>query len=227
MKPPVKCDKDLLKLLLSSDASEIDFLVDVLTDNGAGRVALSSSIKDLLLIQKAEGAYTEDGLRNLLHELQEFGGHSIMNLFRSEPVPYEEILIDVHEKLNGIEGKTKDASQKEREIVLGLFGESWQTMPDHERLERCTAPMVLGGFFKMKDNLNLDRAGIASGLSAAASAAVFVGMRAAPPVAAVATLGLVSQSMSAAYRVSIPFVAQIARIKMLVEFQSMNKHASR
>lgn len=208
MQKTVKCDAALLKLLQHSNTEEIDFLVSVLTDNGAGRLALSSSIKDLLLQEKAEKNYTEVGLRNLLHELQEYGGHSVINLFRDEPVPYDELLTDVHKKLNGKDSKTKSSWQKEQEIVLSLFGEDWQTMDAHERWDRCTGKQVLSGFFDIDKNLNFNKDGIASGLSAAASAAAFVALRMFPPAVAL-------QSVSEAYRITIPFVVQIARIKML------------
>ena len=215
MQKIVKCDAALLILLQRSDIEAIDFLVDVLTDEGAGRLALSSSIKDMLLEQKGERAYTENGLRNLLHELQEYGGHSFVNLFRTEPVSYAEILTDVHKKLNGKDSSKKSVSDKEREIVLSLFGQSWQNVSDHERWSRCTETRVVSGFFNMQDNLNFDANGVAIALSTAASAAAFATLRLSPPVAAASTLGLAVQSVSEAYRITIPFVAQIARIKML------------
>lgn len=217
MKKIMKCDVNLLKLLLESDSKEVDFLVDVLTDNGAGRVALSSAIKDLLLEQKEEGHYTEDALRHLLHELQEFGGHSVVNLFRSEPVPYTELLTDVHKKLNGKDSRKKPIWQKEHETVLSLLGETWRTMPDHDRWERCTEVKVIGGFFNMQNHLNIDPSGMISGLSAAASTAAFIGLRMHPPAVIAGSLFAGYQSMSGAYRVTIPFVVQIARMKMITE----------
>lgn len=215
MKKTVKCDAGLLKLLQQGGTEDIDFLVDVLTDEGKGRMALSSSIKDLLLTQKAAKAYTELGLRNLLHELQEYGGHSIVNLFRSEPLPYEELLTDVHKKLNGKNSDKKSAWDKEQEIVLSLFGENWECVEDHERWSRCTETRVVSGLFNMQENLNVDANGRVFALSAAASAAVFAAMRLSPPIAVASTLGLAVQSISEAYRITIPFVVQIARIKML------------
>ena len=215
MQKTVKCDLALLKLLQHSNREEIDFLVSVLTDNGAGRLALSSSIKDFLLYQKAEKTYTEDGLRNLLHELQEYGGHSIMNLLRDEPVSYVELLNDVHKKLNGKDSKAKSSLQKEREIVLSLFGENWRTMDAHERWARCIETQVVSGFFNMDKNLNFNKDGIALGLSATASAAAFAALRVIPPAAIATASWLAVQSVSEAYRITIPFIVQIARIKML------------
>jgi len=215
MQKTVKCDAGLLKLLQQSEKREIDFLVDVLTDDGSGRLALSSSIKDMLMEQKQQPAYSENGLRNLLHELQEYGGHSLLNLFRSEPLPYEELLTDVHKKLNGKNSDKKSARDKERDIVLSLFGANWEHVEDHERWSRCTETRVVSGFFNMQGNLNVDANGGVIGLSAAASAAAFAALRLSPPLAVASTLGLAVQSVSEAYRITIPFVAQIARIRML------------
>lgn len=215
MDQPSKCDPEILKLLKKADSKHIDYLVDVLTDNGNGRVALSSSIKDLLLSEKAEQNYSEAGLRHLLHELQEYGGHSLVNIFRSEPLPYSELLTDVHKKLNGLNSKKKSDLQKEREIVLSLFGNDWRALEDHERWERCTETKVITGFFKLEDTLNFDEKGLAIGLSTAASAAAFIALRMFPATAIASTLGLASQSLGEAYRITIPFVAHIAMLKML------------
>lgn len=215
MEQPIKCDVNILKVLKNADIKQIDYLVDVLTDNGRGRVALSSSIKDLLLFQKAERDYTEQGLRYLLHEFQGFGGHSVVNLFRSEPLPYSTLLTDVHIKLNGVDSKKKSDNQKEREIVLSLFGNEWESLGDHERWERCTETKVIAGFFRMQDNLKFDTNGVVFGLSSAASAAAFVALRMLPATALAGYFGVVGQSLSEAYRVTIPFVAHIAMLKML------------
>lgn len=215
MEQTIKCDSNLLMLLRKADSKHIDYLVDMLTDNGNGRVALSSSIKDLLLSEKAEQDYSEKGLRHLLHELQEYGGHSVVNIFRNEPVPYSELLTDVHKKLNGLNSKTKTESQKEKEIVLSLFGEAWQSLDDHERWMRCTEAKVVAGFFKMQNNLNYDEKGIALGLSTVASTAAFIALRMFPATAIVSTLGLAGQSLGEAYRITIPFIAHIAMLKMI------------
>lgn len=215
----VSCDVGLLLLLEKSSVQDISFLVDVLTDEGKGRIALSSSIKELLLREQADKRYTQAGLRHLLHELQEFGGHSLANIFRSEPLSYAELLTDVHKKLNGMDSKTKSIWQKEREIVWSLFGEGWNFLPDRARWDRCTEAKVVTGFFNMNDHLNYDEKGILiGGLSAVASAAAWrtLGATVAKGAAA-ATLGtavVALQSMTEAYRITIPFVAHIALLKM-------------
>ncbi|MDW8844580.1 hypothetical protein SD961_01520 [Erwinia sp. MMLR14_017] len=215
MQKPVKCDLSILELLKKVDGKHVNYLIDVLTDNGNGRLALSSSVKDLLLEEKAEQRYSDLGLRHLLRELQEYGGHSLVNVFRSEPLSYSELLTDVHKKLNGIDSKNKIDSQKEREIVFSLFGEGWQSLDDYSRWERCTENKVVAGFFKMQDNLQIDDKGMLIGLSAAASAAAFVALRMFPATALVSTLGIVNKSVGEAYRITIPFVAHVAMLKMI------------
>jgi len=215
-----KCDQHLLALLQRAEKKQVDFLVHILTDDGRGRVALSSSIKDFLLHERTnEDKYSKEALCHLLHEFQSFGGHSIANLFRKEPLPYNELLTDVHKKLNGENSKTKSRELKEREIVLGLFGSNWSALPDAERLERTTETVVISGFFNIKKNLNFDAAGAVTGLSVAASAAAFVALRLHPAAAAISTLGIISQSVGEAYRMTIPFVVQIAYIKMLSQLR--------
>lgn len=215
MEPIIKCDLAILELLKNTDSKHIDYLVDVLTDNGNGRIALSSAIKDLLLNEKTEQKYSEKGLRYLLNELQGYGGHSFVNVFRSAPLSYSELLTDVHKKLNGVDSHKKSDQKKEREIVLSLFGNEWQLMGDHARWERCTETKVVTGFFNMQENLNFDGKGNAIGLSAAASAAAFAALRMNPASAFFGVFALVNQSVAEAYRITIPFIAHIAMLKML------------
>lgn len=215
MEQPIKCDLAILELLKKTDSKHIDYLVDVLTDNGNGRIALSSAIKDLLLSEKTEQNYSEKGLRYLLNELQGYGGHSFVNIFRSAPLSYSELLTDVHKKLNGVGSHKKSDQKKEREIVLSLFGNEWRLMGGHERWERCTETKVVTGFFNMQDNLNFDENGMAVGLSVAASAAAFAALRMNPVSAIISTLALINQSIAEAYRITIPFIAHIAMLKML------------
>lgn len=45
MKQPIKCDPDILKLLKRVDSQYIDYLVDVITDNGNGRISRPKKIR--------------------------------------------------------------------------------------------------------------------------------------------------------------------------------------
>lgn len=217
----IQCDENLLRLLQQAKPEEIDFLVDVITDHGKGRAALSSSVKELLLDEKLrKNRYSEESLRFLINEFQGFGGHSLLNIFRSKRILYKEILNDVFKKLNG-KNEKKDDTIKHREIVLSLFGSDWETLTISERHSRCTNQKVLSGLFQLADSLSFDPSGSAIGLSAAASTAVFtaarIGSRFTPwGMGATVVLGL-NSAISEAYRITVPFTAQVAWIQMRIE----------
>lgn len=211
---PMECDKEILDILKKSDRKHIDYLVDVLTDRGNGRVALSSSVKDLLISEKNEN-YSENGLRHLIREFQDYGGHLLLNGLRKNPLSYSEILTDVHKKLNGKNSKKKSAEEKEREIVLSLFGKEWKSLEDKERWERCTNFKVIAGFFNMHKNLNFDEKNIGIGSLVTIGTAFLIKNKWHPVAIGVNTIALLNQGMSEAYRITIPFVAHIAMLKML------------
>ena len=211
-----KCDSGLLLLLQNAEKTHVDYLVDLLTDKGKGRVALSSSIKALLIDEMNEERYTEEGLRCLLREFQEYGGHSVANMTRSDPLLYTELLTDVHIKLNGANSKKKSATEKEREIILSLFGENWSSWTATERQARCTKADVVSGYFSIPKSLNSEESGISirpSTVASAAAALVF-GL-VARTVAVVGAIDQAQKSIGEAYRITIPFVAHIAWLKML------------
>ena len=217
----IQCDESLLRLLQQAKPEEIDFLVDVITDKGKGRLALSSSVKELLLDEKLrKNRYSEESLRFLINEFQGFGGHSLLNAFRSRRISYSEILNDVFKKLNG-KNEKKDDTTKHREIVLGLFGSDWENLTPEERFNRCTDVKVLSGMFQLANSLSIDATGLSTGLSAAASTAIFTvahtGLRFNPlSVGVTVTLGL-NSAISEAYRITVPFTAQVAWIQMRIE----------
>ncbi|WP_455268957.1 hypothetical protein [Rahnella aceris] len=207
MKAPIECDEGILSLLLPTEKTHIDYLVDVLTDGSRGRLALSSSVKDLLLMEKAgTDPYSEEILRQLLHEFQTYGGHSIANMFRKAPLPYKTILRDVHTKLRGVGTESKTDLKLEQEIVTGLFGSEWKDMPEHTRLDRSTEMNVVSGLFNLgkivepKETARNFGAKIFSNVASIAQT--------------YANLSPIL-SIGEAYRVTIPFVAQLAYIKML------------
>lgn len=207
MKAPIECDEGILNLLLATEKKHIDYLVDVLTDDGRGRLALSSSIKHLLLMVKSgTDPYSEEILRQLLHEFQTYGGHSIVNIFRKTPLPYKTLLRDVHTKLRGVGTESKTDLKLEQEIVTGLFGSEWKKMPEHKRLERSMETKVVCGFFNLGKRVEPQQPVRNFGAEIFSNATSLV-----------QTYANISpiQSIGEAYRVTIPFVAQLAYIKML------------
>jgi len=207
MKAPIECDEGILSLLLVTEKMHIDYLIDVLTDSGRGRLALSSSVKDLLLMeQSGTDPYSEEILRQLLHEFQTYGGHSIVNMFRKAPLPYKTLLRDVHTKLRGVGTESKMDSEIEQEIVIGLFGSEWKNLPEHTRLECSTEMNVVSGVFNLGDIVEPQETARNFGAKILSNVTSIAQIYA--NVSPILSIG-------EAYRVTIPFVAQLAYIKML------------
>ena len=220
----IDCDDELFASLLSAKADEVDMLVDIITDFSRGRAGLDADIKKRLVQAKHSSrpaGYEQQQLELLGHELQQFGGHSAMNLTRrflkKSAVPYAEIVNDVYQKLNGSDAASRSVADKERQIALALFGAGWRELAPNDRFERATSTKVLAGLFNLKDALSVS-SGTAVGLSAASSAALFTvattGFRL-NPIGAVATAGFgLHSSIAEAYRVTVPFVAQMGWIRL-------------
>ncbi|MDB6443200.1 hypothetical protein PII47_07380 [Pseudomonas sp. 21TX0197] len=199
-------------------------LVDIITDFSRGRAGLDADVKKRLVQAKHSSrpaGYDQQQLELLGQELQQFGGHSAMNLARrflkKSAVSYAEIVNDVYRKLNGSDAASRSMGDKERQIALALFGAGWRELAPSDRFERATSTKVLAGLFNLKDALSVS-SGTAVGLSAASSAALFTvattGFRLNPiGVAATAGIGLHS-SLAEAYRVTVPFVAQMGWIRL-------------
>lgn len=218
--PEIACDSELFERLSLASPEEVDVLVDIVTDFSRGRVGLDSDIKKQLVLAKHSSrpiGYTPEQLRLLGRELQHFGGNSAMNLARRllnrSALAYAEIVSDVYQKLNGV-GEASVA-EKERRIALALFGDAWRDLAVGERIERATSASVLAGLFNIEDAL-MKSVGKSLGkpLSVAIAAAATAGMRFNPLGAALtAGVGLQS-SVAEAYRVTIPFVAQMGWIRL-------------
>ena len=220
----IDCDDELFASLLSAKPDEVDMLVDIITDFSRGRAGLDADVKKRLVQAKHSSrpaGYDQQQLELLGHELQQFGGHSAMNLTRrflkKSAVSYAEIVNDVYQKLNGSDAASRSVADKERQIALALFGAGWRELAPEDRFERTTSTMVLAGLFNLKDALSVS-SGTAVGLSAASSAALFTvattGFRL-NPIGAVATLGFgLHSSIAEAYRVTVPFVAQMGWIRL-------------
>lgn len=123
---------ELVNFLSKLDKEYIDSLIDVITDNGNGRVALDSAIKDFLIAEKNSNPIThhKGTIEVLLNEFYQFGGNSIMNTIRGftdklKSVDYDEILDDIYKQFITKNNKLS-SKQKEQEILLLIFGKDWQ-----------------------------------------------------------------------------------------------------
>ncbi|KTB63427.1 hypothetical protein AO067_04335 [Pseudomonas viridiflava ICMP 13104] len=126
-------DISLLELLRNADPQDIDGLVNILTDEGDGRLAMSKSSKTALLEAKASRLYDEDVLKLVISELQHFGGNTLVNMIRRDGVAYQKIVRDVA-SFFGIKTIAKEpAESMEGKILAYLFKKSWEQMSENER----------------------------------------------------------------------------------------------
>ena len=130
--------QELIDFLLAAEKQHVNDLIDILTDFGKGRVALNSTVKNVLISAKESSRpFRRKDVDLLLFEFQKYGGNTIVNVMRSKDslVPYREILDDVFKLLIGGEDQFTD-EQKERKIVEKLFSGEWKCMSFSERYEK-------------------------------------------------------------------------------------------
>ena len=229
-------DDDLLKLICRADTEELDLLVDYITDSGNGRIALAKDVCIAMINAKQEQQYGEKIRRLIVHEMQLFGGNSIINLFRQHGVVYDEIVSDVLAHLGGSFNKTESVESKELKIIEKVMTQAWEKMSESERAEvqrdlglptgagptalaALQAAVKLGGFASYKVSLYmvnaLAKALLGRGLSFAANATVTrtLGVIAGPIGWAVTGIWTAYDLASPAYRVTVPCVLLIAYIR--------------
>lgn len=200
----------LVDFLLTVDKQHVSDLVDILTDFGSGRIALNSTVKNVLISAKESNRpFAKKEIDLLLREFQKYGENTIYfstiyfssytNMMRSimrsknSLVSYHEILDNVFKLLLSV-GNTSQFTdeEKEQKIVQTLFSNQWESMPFLERYEK-SVDMKKFIFKNVTDNP----------LTTLASSATIVA--------------------GEATRITMPFVAQIAWLKMMKQNQQ-NEH---
>lgn len=72
--------QDLIDFLSKVDKKHVDELVDILTDFGSGRVALNSTVKDVLLKEKSKVVpYDSSAIELIVEEFYRYAGNSVLN----------------------------------------------------------------------------------------------------------------------------------------------------
>ena len=144
----------LVDFLLTVDKQHVSDLVDILTDFGSGRIALNSTVKNVLISAKESNRpFAKKEIDLLLREFQKYGENTIYfstiyfssytNMMRSimrsknSLVSYHEILDNVFKLLLSV-GNTSQFTdeEKEQKIVQTLFSNQWESMPFLERYEK-------------------------------------------------------------------------------------------
>lgn len=119
-------DEELFELLRLADHTDLAALVQFITDDGAGRLALSGVVREVLLKAKDEQSFLDGELRLLIRELQLFGGNSLRNVARGGGVTYRQIAADVLNHISG-EVSAEDASvtQVELKVLAAIVSRLW------------------------------------------------------------------------------------------------------
>ncbi|WP_189659371.1 hypothetical protein [Pseudomonas amygdali] len=208
-------DRSLSNLLSNATSVNLDTLADLITDNGKGRLALDSDVKGTILTRKVQGQLPS--ISGLLEaELRAFGSNTIASVFRSESVSYFELATDVAKKLDGKPSSHDDIFAIE-EIVIRQAVHKY--MGDEALDDYLKSGNVVGYVTQLVKTL-ISAAGTIGGIAAsgggAGIASVF-GSRVLSLVAApvaIGTAGLaIYQASSPAFRITVPAVLEIAKIR--------------
>ena len=130
-----KGDNELLALLSRADSCDLDLFVDYITDSGDGRLALAGDVCKKLVAAKRELTYSTAVIELLVRELKHFGGNSFVNLFRSNGLPYAEIVFDVLDHVGGKRDEQETVVDAELKIVGRIFARVWETLTSAQRSE--------------------------------------------------------------------------------------------
>ena len=142
----------LKNLLEVADVEDLDLLVDYITDNGEGRIALDGDICKRLVACKTAGKY-ENNERDLIRrEILLFGGNTLANVYRdlrskvewggildkvlpdaNYTVNYDEVVRDVAKHLKATFGEKDDTIAIENAILLKIFKQAFEKMSAEER----------------------------------------------------------------------------------------------
>ena len=130
----VREDEDLAEVLVTAQREDIDVLVDILTDNGKGRLFLSNESRDTLCTAKDQQAYSEEVLELIAHLIQWYGGNTLANLCRKgKGVAYRVLLEGVADNLKIRLPKETHVAELERAVITSIFQKAWSWMSPDER----------------------------------------------------------------------------------------------
>lgn len=235
----------LYNLMRQADVEDIDVLVDYLTDKGEGRLMLDSDVCRQMIVAKKARVYERSLRETIAEQIRAFGGNTLVNLFRKEPIDYSVVVRDVADHLKVSRPDSGPDVAIEVAIIQKLFLDSVAKMPAEERqkmfadlgisdpsnlggaaLTTLIAAGRLSGFAIYKMTLvvanAIAKAILGRGLSLAANTTITraLGVMLGPVGWVLTGLWTAVDLASPAYRVTVPCVIQIAymRQKALTAF---------
>ncbi|HFN4058498.1 TPA: zinc-ribbon domain-containing protein [Pseudomonas aeruginosa] len=230
-------DHDLSSLLAKADPTDLGILIDLITDNGKGRISLSSEMCTKLTKAKSSNRFNVACIDLIIDEIRRFGGNTVANFFRGgSGISYKEIVIDVAKRVKAPHNPQSDCFTLETAIISKVMEKSLEKMSEAERKEFFDS---VGQTYVPGTN----GAALASALSLASQASMFrmttyvanaaansfvgrglvYGASVTAPTTAATLAGPIGWALAAiwtaydlsspAYRVTVPFVIQIAYMR--------------
>lgn len=210
-------NRDLPDLLSLASSTDLNVLADLITDFGKGRIALDKLIKRHILMHKEMGDL-QDIADVLAKEICAFGGNTIANAWRKGGVPYRELATDVASKLGAKLSEEMDVFAIEEAAIAKALkdfsSETTMVVPS----TRADLVSILGPIISGLVTTGSSVTGVLAAGGASGAASVVAGRAAtlaAPPLAIAAVGATVLQAASPAYRITVPAVLQIAKIRSL------------
>lgn len=187
--------RPLPDLLSSASSADLNMLADLITDNGKGRVALDRKVKSTILSHQAKG--TLQSIPEILDaEIRAFGSNSIATMFRSGGVSYLELATDVAKKLDGKLSKDLDILDIEEVVVR-------QAVKKFAGVKGGMDYAVMLGYVRRI---------VLSGIAATEVASARLLLMSVPSLA-VAAGATLFQAAEPAFRITVPAVLQVAKIR--------------
>lgn len=239
-------DPNLAKVMSSADVDDLTVLIDHITDNGEGRISLSSESCKTLTDAKSAGRIDEATRALIAEELQRFGGNSLFNLMRGGAgVPYREILCNVASHVKARHNPKSDCAQIEIAILEAVLEQSLGKMSEQEKaslfaefgstykpsagpalMAALQAAITASGFgaYKLAAVVAnaVAKAILGRGLAFGATAGLMRGISVftGPIGWAITAIWTVFDLGSPAYRVTVPCVIQIAYMRQKASYRS-------
>jgi uncharacterized protein YaaW (UPF0174 family) len=237
-----RLDEDLEFLQYCSDES-LEDLVSILIKDTDGSERYTESLTDS---DKYKEHYPKHSMyyEEISKELQTYGGHTIVNIFRGNGVLYKEILMDVCDKIKVNYNNKSDTHVIEENLLMKIFKDSLSNMSETnlkklaEEMDLKTTSFTkeaifasfqtifkLGGFKSYQYTVQIAnlilKALIGRGLSFAGNtvltraASVLTG----PIGMTITALWTVSDIAGPAYRVTSPAVIVISALRMQLKYK--------
>jgi uncharacterized protein YaaW (UPF0174 family) len=132
-----RTDHDLTSQLANGSKEDIAVLVDLITDNGKGRLSLSQEALDELVAMKVSTlGKTPEGQLRFATELQKYGANTLISFFRGgKGVLYKEIVCDVADHVGANHDSNQDVAEIESAILLKIVERSLEKMSESEKKE--------------------------------------------------------------------------------------------